>query len=119
MSGTCCTAFNGDNNIDGVLKDSKIDKELAQLVLYALTTSGFLRRSRFKIPEISRIARASMGNIGSAIVDSSFLKLKLDRQRMGMKDFIGLLTELENAFAEITGRTKAKEIIEKIWAATK
>jgi hypothetical protein len=112
-------AFNGDNNVDGVLLDSKTDKELAQVMIYALVTAGFLRRSRFKIPEISKIARASMGNIGLAIVDSAFMKLRVDRQRMGMKDFMGLLSELENAFAEITGRTKAKEIIEKIWAATK
>lgn len=60
-----------------------------------------------------------MGNIGGAIVDSAFLKLKTDRARMGMKDFIMLLNELENSFAEIAGRARAKEIIEKIWTESK
>jgi hypothetical protein len=112
-------AFNGDANTGAILKETKIDGEKAQVIIYALISAGFLRRSRFKIPEISRIARGVMGNIGGAIVDSALHKLKIDTGRMGMRDFLGLLNELENSFAEITGRARAKEIIEKIWMETK
>jgi hypothetical protein len=113
------TLFNGDVNSGAVLNGPAADAGKAQVILYALISAGFLRRSRFKIPEVSKIARDTMGNIGSAIVDNSFLKLKIDRARMGMKDFLLLLNELENSFAEIAGRTRAKDIIEKIWAASK
>lgn len=113
------TAFNGDVNSGTVLNKPGTDREKAQMLLYGLVSAGFLRRSRFKIPEVSKIARDTMGNIGSAIVDNSFIKLKIDRARMGMRDFIMLLNELENSFAEIAGRTRAKDIIEKIWAASK
>jgi hypothetical protein len=113
------TAFNGDSNTGGVMRGIKTDPERAQVILYALISAGLLRRSRFKIPEIARIAREAMGNIGGAIVDAAFNKLKINRPGMGMRDFLGLLNELENSFAEIAGRTRAKEIIEKIWTATK
>jgi hypothetical protein len=113
------TAFNGDVNSGVVLDKAGPEREKAAVILYGLVSAGFLRRSRFKIPEVSKIARDTMGNIGSAIVDNSFLKLKIDKARMGMKDFLMLLNELENSFAEIAGRTRAKEIIEKIWAASK
>lgn len=113
------TAFTGDVNSGVVLDSFGAGREKASVILYALISAGFLRRSRFKIPEVSKIARDTMGNIGSAIVDNSFHKLKIERARMGMKDFLMLLNELENSFAEIAGRTRAKDIIEKIWAASK
>jgi hypothetical protein len=113
------TLFNGDVNSAAALNGPGADRDRSQVILYALISAGFLRRSRFKIPEVSKIARETMGNIGSAIVDNTFLKLKIDKARMGMKDFLMLLNELENSFAEIAGRTRAKEIIEKIWAASK
>jgi len=112
-------AFNGDVNCGTVLEECGLERERAEVILYALLSAGLVRRSRFKIPEITQIARDSMGNIGAAIVESVFLKLKTDRNRMGMKDFIAVLNEMENAFADIAGRTKAKEITEKIWAAAK
>jgi hypothetical protein len=113
------TAFNGDLNSGAALDSVKTERGQAVMILYGLISAGFLRRSRFKIPEVSKIARESMGNIGSAIVDNTFLKLKIDRARMGMRDFLMFLNALENSFADIAGRTRAKEIIEKIWAASK
>jgi hypothetical protein len=38
---------------------------------------------------------------------------------MGMRTFLNLLNALEESFGEILGKTKAREIIEKIWSATK
>lgn len=111
--------FNGDIGSGAALKAAGLEPEKGACILYGLVSAGFLRRSRFKIPEVTRIARGDMGNIGAAIVDSSFTKLKIEKGRMGMKEFILLLNELENSFAEIAGRTRAREIIEKIWAASK
>jgi len=111
--------FNGDNNIAAVYESSGIEKSRAEVMLYGLVSAALLRRLRFKIPELSRIAKENLGNIGSAIVDTEFAKQKIDRTKMGMRSFLSLLNALEESFSEILGRTKAKEIIEKIWAATK
>ena len=113
------SAFNGDYNIGAAIEGSGMERSRAEIIMYGLMSAGLLRRMRFKIPEVSRIARESMGNIGAAIVDNEFLRQRIDRSRMGMKDFMALLNGLETSFSEIAGRTKAKEIIERIWAATK
>ncbi|MCE5299793.1 MAG: DUF4388 domain-containing protein [Spirochaetia bacterium] len=112
-------AFNGDSDIGTVLEDSGIERGKAEIILYGLTSAGLLRRLRFKIPELSKIAREELGNIGAAIVDSEFIRQKFDRKKMGMKNFVSLLNGLEASISEITGRTRAKVIIEKMWAATK
>jgi|ERR1035437_912551 hypothetical protein len=113
------STFNSDNNISAAIEQSGVEKEKASVILYGLTAAGLVRRTRFKIPEISKIARVEIGNIGSAIVDSEFIKQKTDRRAMGMKNFISLLNGLELSFSEIVGKTRAKQIIEKIWSATK
>lgn len=113
------STFNSDNNIAAAIEESGVEKEKAHIILYGLTAAGLVRRMRFKIPEISKIAREEIGNIGSAIVDSEFIKQKTDRRKMGMKNFISLLNGLELSFSEIVGKTRAKQIIEKIWSATK
>jgi hypothetical protein len=111
--------FNGDNNIFSVYDNSGIERARAEVILYGLVSAGLLRRMRFKIPELSRIAKENLGNIGSAIVDTEFAKQKIDRTKMGMRTFLNLLNALEESFGEILGKTKAREIIEKIWSATK
>lgn len=113
------STFNSDNNISAAIEESGVDKKKAEIILYGLTAAGLVRRMRFKVPEISVIARAEIGNIGPAIVDSEMFKQKTDRRKMGMKSFISLLNGLEISFSEIVGKTRAKQIIEKIWSATK
>ncbi|MBN2754968.1 MAG: DUF4388 domain-containing protein [Candidatus Goldbacteria bacterium] len=112
-------AFDGSNNIDFVLEHSGIDEKEAKTALFGLLAAGLLKRSRFKTPEIGRVAAESLGNIGLAIVDSEFKKHGIDRNRMGMKEFILLLNSLENSFSEIVGKTKSAQVIEKIWASTR
>jgi hypothetical protein len=102
-----------------VYDNSGIERARAEVILYGLVSAGLLRRMRFKIPELSRIAKENLGNIGSAIVDTEFAKQKIDRTKMGMRTFLNLLNALEESFGEILGKTKAREIIEKIWSATK
>lgn len=111
--------FNGDNNIKSAIEKSGVDKQKADFIIYGLIAAGLVRRTRFKIPEISKIVRDELGNIGVAIIDSSFMRLNINKSGMGMKEFLMLLNELENSFAEIIGKTKAKALIEKIWEATK
>jgi len=111
--------FNGDNNIASVFDGSGIDRPKAEVILFGLVSSGLVRRMRFKIPEMSRIAKETLGNIGAAIVDTEFQKQRVDKTKMGMRSFIGLLNALEVSFGEILGKTSSKEIIEKIWSATK
>ncbi|MFP4466193.1 MAG: DUF4388 domain-containing protein [Candidatus Goldiibacteriota bacterium] len=113
------TDFNGDGNIETAVEKSGIEKKKTEAVLYGLISAGFLRRTRFKLPEAGIIAREEMGNIGAAIVDSAFLKLGIDKNRMGMRQFITFLNELEKDFVEITGKERAGAIIERIWNATK
>ncbi len=112
-------SFNGDSNIGAALEESGVEKSKAEIIMYGLVAAGLVRRMRFKIPEVARLAKDELGNIGAAIVDNEFSKQKIDRRKMGMKNFIGLLNGLEISFSEIVGKTKAKEIIEKIWSATK
>ncbi len=113
------TAFGGEFNIRTAMEHVKIDKEKAKFILYGLVSAGLLRRTRFKIPEISKIAREAIGNIGAAIVDNEMRKMNIDKNRMGMRELISVLNGLEFAFSEIVGRARAKEIIEKIWSGTK
>jgi len=111
--------FNGDNSIAAVIQNSKLDKSKAEIIIYGLISAGLLRRTRFKVPEITKIAKNRIGNIGAAIVDAEMIKLNIDKTRMGMKDFIELLNNIEKSFTEIIGKEKAKTVIEEIWANTK
>ena len=111
--------FGGDTSVGAVIESSGLGREKAEAVIYGLVSAGLVRRTRFKIPEAERIAREEMGNIGMAIVDSSMMKLKIDRARMGMREMIMLLNEIEAGFTAIAGKTKAKAIIEKIWSSSK
>ncbi|HDQ25935.1 MAG TPA: DUF4388 domain-containing protein [bacterium] len=110
--------INGDNTLGEVISRAGGGVRAAAAV-YGLIAAGLVRRSRFKIPGIKNIARAELGNIGAAIVDSAFSGLKTDRAGMGMKEFISLLNELENSFSAIVGKTRAKALTEKIWEETK
>jgi hypothetical protein len=112
-------SFNGDTNITSAIEESGIEKAKAEVVMYGLVSAGLVRRLRFKIPELTKIAKEAFGNIGIAVVDNEMTKQKIDRRKMGMKNFIGLLNGLEISFAEIVGKSKAREVIEKIWNATK
>ncbi len=111
--------FDGSKSIDAVLDESGMDKNKAEAILYGLLSAGLLRRTRFKMPELTKIAREELGNIGAAIVDTELIKNNIDRTKMGMKEFLRLLASLESSFADIVGKTKAKAVIEKIWEATK
>ncbi len=112
-------AFGGDTSVGAVIDEYHGGREEAEAVLYGLVSAGLIRKTRFKIPEVERIAREELGNIGSAIVDSSMTKLRINRAKMGMKEMISLLNSLEVDFSAIAGKTKAKTIIEKIWAGSK
>ncbi len=112
-------SFDGDTNIDTVIREKGYDTYWAKVMLYGFVSAGMLRRTRFKLPEITRIAAEELGNIGAAIVDSSFSKNKIDKRNMGMRDFITILNDLEYSFAQIVGKTKAKRVTEKIWEETK
>jgi len=112
-------SFNGDKNMETAISESKTDKITAEKIIYGLISSGLVRRTRFKIPEIGKIAMEEAGNVGAAIAACAFAKRKIDKTRMGMKEFIGLLNELEESFAAIMGKSKAEAITEKIWNAAK
>ncbi len=111
--------FDGNKSIKAVFQESGLEKNKAEAILYGLLSAGLLRRTRFKMPELIKIAREELGNIGAAIVETELIKNNIDKTRMGMKEFLRLLGYLENSFAEIVGKTKAQAIIEKIWEATK
>lgn len=112
-------SFNGDSNIKSAFENSGVEKKKARAALYGLVSAGLLRRARFKIPEIGKIALEHLGNIGLAIVDAEMARLKIDRTRMGMRDFLNLLNSLEKSFADITGKSRAQQVIEIIWNGTK
>ncbi|MCX7698344.1 MAG: DUF4388 domain-containing protein [Candidatus Goldbacteria bacterium] len=113
------SSFDGNKSIDTVYNELAMEKNKAEIILYGLISAGLLRRARFKMPELTKIAREELGNIGVAIVDTELMKNKIDKTKMGMKEFLRLLASLENSFADIVGKTKARAVIEKIWEATK
>ncbi len=112
-------SFDGNNNIDHVFGLFRDNLRKSQSALYGLVAAGLLKRTRFKTPEIGKIAAESLGSIGLAIVDSEFKKHSIDRNRMGMKEMITLLNSLENSFSEIVGKTKSRQVIEKIWESSR
>ncbi|MCX8094529.1 MAG: DUF4388 domain-containing protein [Candidatus Goldbacteria bacterium] len=111
--------FDGNKSINTVYNELAMEKNKAEIILYGLISAGLLRRARFKMPELTKIAREELGNIGVAIVDTELMKNNIDKTKMGMKEFLRLLASLENSFADIVGKTKARAVIEKIWEATK
>jgi len=111
--------FDGNKSIQNIIDEAGLEKQKAEVILYGLISAGLLRRTRFKMPELTKIVRAELGNIGVAIVDTEIIKNNIDKTKMGMRDFLKLLASLENSFADIVGKTKANVIIEKIWEATK
>ena len=112
-------AFGGDTSVGAVIAEHPGGREEAEAILYGLVSAGLIRKTRFKIPEVERIARDELGNIGAAIVDSSMSKLRINKAKMGMREMISLLNSLEADFSAIAGKTRAKTIIEKIWAGSK
>jgi len=113
------SSFDGNKSINTVIEETGINREKAEATLYGLLSAGLLRRTRFKMPELTKIVREEIGNVGVAIIDTEIYKNKIDRTKMGMKEFLRLLAALENSFSEIVGQTKARTIIEKIWETTK
>ncbi len=112
-------SFDGNADINTVIREKGYEERWAKYMLYGFLSAGMLRRTRFKLPEITRIASDELGNIGAAIVDSSFTKNRIDKRNMGMRDFINVLNDLEVSFSRIVGKTKAKGVIQKIWEETK
>lgn len=66
------TAFNGDVNSGAVLSGAGIEPEKARVILYALISAGFLRRSRFKIPRYQRSRAMPWAISGAQLLTALF-----------------------------------------------
>jgi len=113
------TRVNGENSLGVVREKSGIRKGRALQILYGLLSAGIIRKTRFRISKVIEIATQELGNMGEALVREAFRKLSLDQSRMHMRDLINLLNELERNITLLLGPTRARNIIELMWEASK
>lgn len=111
--------FDGSRNLEEVLALSKLPKGRAQVMAHALLSAGLLKKVRFKLPDLERIAREAFGNMGLALVQSAYQNVGVSRARMGMRELIRILNHLEKSMELIVGPTRAHEVVERMWESVK
>ncbi|MEW6517575.1 MAG: DUF4388 domain-containing protein [candidate division FCPU426 bacterium] len=110
---------NGEDSMAMVREKSGLRKGRALQVLYGLLSAGIVRKIRFRIPKVIEIATRELGNLGEALVREAFRKLRLDQNRMHMRELIALLNELERNITLLVGPTRAQHVIGLMWEGSK
>jgi len=111
--------FDGNRNLDGVLKLSPAGEGRSLVVVHALMSAGILKKVRFRFPDLEKIALQNLGNMGVVLVQNAYHNTGVSRARMGMRELVRILNELERAMNLIVGPTRASEIAEQMWESVK
>lgn len=111
--------FDGDRNLDTVLQLAPKGSLLPVVTVHALLSAGLLKKVRFRFPDLERICRDELGNMGLVLVHNAYQKIGVSRARMGMRELLRILNDLEKSMTLIVGPTRAAGIIETLWEATK
>lgn len=113
------TKVNGEDSLFRLYERCELPKERALQVAYGLLSAGFVRKIRFRIPEVMDIATRELGNMGEALVRQAFRRLNMDPTHMHMRELIALLNELERNITLLLGPTRANAIVGQMWEGAK
>lgn len=111
--------FDGVRNLEDVLRVAGRPSGETERIVFALQSSGLLKKVRFRFPDLEKIAREALDNMGIVLVQNAYANVGVSRARMGMRELIKVLNELEKSMGLIVGPTQAATIVEKMWEATK
>jgi hypothetical protein len=111
--------FDGDRNLDSILQLAPSSITPASVTLYAFVSAGIIKKVRFRFPDLERICLDELGNMGLVLVRNAYQKTGVSRARMGMRELIRILNDLNKSMSMIVGPTRAEEIVDRLWEATK
>jgi len=111
--------FDGDRNLESVLQMAPKDSLPPAVTAYSLISAGLIKKVRFRFPDLERICQDELGNMGLVLVRNAYQKTGVSRARMGMRELIRILNDLDKSMAMIVGPTKAETIVDRLWEATK
>jgi hypothetical protein len=111
--------FDGDRNLDQVLAMAPKGKCNPVVSIYALVSAGLLKKVRFRFPDLERICQEELGNMGLVLVRNAYQKIGVSRARMGMRELIRILNDLDKSMTLIVGPTRAAAVVDRLWEATK
>ena len=112
-------SLNGRKTLAHLLNDRGNDRKDTMRSLYALISVGLVKKARFKLPNLKRMAEKALGPIGGALVDSEIDKLKVRPTRMTMHHLLDLLRGLGKSMAEIVGAQRSEQIVKSMWDEVK
>jgi hypothetical protein len=111
--------FDGDRTLDSVLQLAPKSTTPASITAYAFVSAGLIKKVRFRFPDLERICQEELGNMGLVLVRNAYQKTGVSRARMGMRELLHILNDLHQSISLIAGPTKAEEIVDLLWEATK
>jgi hypothetical protein len=111
--------FDGDRNLESALQMAPQGKATSAVSVNALIAAGLLKKVRFRFPDVERICQEEFGNMGLVLVRNAYQKVGVSRARMGMRELLRILNDLDKAMSLIVGPTKTAEVIQRLWEATK
>jgi|GEM_PF-2006937 len=111
--------FDGDRSLDTVLQMAPKAKTPATVTVYSLVSAGLVKKVRFRFPDLERICQEELGNMGLVLVRNAYQKVGVSRARMGMRELIRILNDLDKSMSLIVGPSRTLAIIDRLWEATK
>jgi hypothetical protein len=111
--------FDGSRNLDEVLRMAPEGPDRPPITVHGLLSAGLVKKVRFRFPDLERIAQSDLGNMGLVLVQNAYQKTGVSRARMGMRELVRILNDLEKSMTLIVGPTRAGEIAERMWESTK
>jgi hypothetical protein len=111
--------FDGDRNLDSILQLAPKSETPASVTVYAFVSAGIIKKVRFRFPDLERICLDELGNMGLVLVRNAYQKTGVSRARMGMRELIRILNDLNKSMSMIVGPTRAEGIVDRLWETTK
>jgi hypothetical protein len=111
--------FGGERNLDDVLKMAPDEPLRPVVVVHGLISAGLLKKIRFRFPDLEKIAQETLGNMGLVLVQNSYQQTGVSRARMGMRELVRILNDLEKSMTLIVDPTRSSEITEQMWETVK
>jgi hypothetical protein len=111
--------FDGERNLDEVLKLAPEGSGRPVVVVHCLLSAGLLKKVRFRFPDLEKLAEENLGNMGLILVQNAYRKTGISRARMGMRELVRILNDLEKSMTLIVGPTRSAEITEIMWETVK
>jgi len=111
--------FDSDKTLNQIRSASGLAKPLFAQKVFALSCAGLLKKLRFNIPNIHKIAEKWMGGVGFSLVDVETRKLATSKVDMTMKELLILLGHIESSAVSLIGAKRTQEMMAEMWETAK